>query len=84
MLFLRLPDEHEARIEKLAIVPHRTKSFYALQAIELHIEDLYLAEKSYGVYKAGKVPPVRLKTLSRNWGHKLHIANPAAPKYNHP
>ena len=57
MLSLRLPDELEARLEKLAIVPHRTKFFYARQAIELHIEDLYRAEKSYGVYKAARFRP---------------------------
>jgi RHH-type rel operon transcriptional repressor/antitoxin RelB len=86
MFPLRLPDELEARLEKLATSTHRTKSFYARQAIELHIEDLedlYLAEKAYSDYKAARFPPVRLKTLPRNRGHKLHIANPVGPKYNY-
>jgi RHH-type rel operon transcriptional repressor/antitoxin RelB len=48
MLALRLPEEIEARLEKLANLTGRTKSFYARQAIIEHIadlEDLYLAEK---------------------------------------
>ena len=48
MLALRLPEEIEARLEKLANLTGRTKSFYARQAIIEHIadlEDLYLEEK---------------------------------------
>jgi RHH-type rel operon transcriptional repressor/antitoxin RelB len=48
MLALRLPEEIETRLEKLAKLTGRTKSFYAREAIIEHIadlEDLYLAEK---------------------------------------
>jgi RHH-type rel operon transcriptional repressor/antitoxin RelB len=48
MLALRLPEEIESRLNKLAKLTGRTKSFYAREAIIEHIadlEDLYLAEK---------------------------------------
>ena len=47
MLALRLPEEIESRLDKLAKLTERTKSFYAREAIIEHIadlEDLYLAE----------------------------------------
>jgi RHH-type transcriptional regulator, rel operon repressor / antitoxin RelB len=46
MLALRLPDDIETRLEKLAKRTGRTKSFYAREAITRHldeIEDGYLA-----------------------------------------
>jgi predicted DNA-binding protein len=48
MLALRLPEEIETRLDKLAKATGRTKSFYAREAIVEHLgdlEDLYLAEK---------------------------------------
>jgi RHH-type rel operon transcriptional repressor/antitoxin RelB len=48
MLALRLPEEIESRLDKLAKLTGRTKSFFAREAIIEHIadlEDLYLAEK---------------------------------------
>ena len=71
MLFLRLSDELKARLEKLVISTHRTKSFYALQAIELHIEDLkdlFLAEKAYGDYKAGKISARPIEEAAQDYG----------------
>jgi len=47
MLALRLPEEIEIRLDKLAKLTGRTKSFYAREAIIEHLsdlEDLYLAE----------------------------------------
>ena len=49
MLAIRLSEDIEKRLEKLAKRTGRTKSFYARQAILEYIEDLediYLAEKS--------------------------------------
>ncbi|HUX39957.1 MAG TPA: DUF6290 family protein [Rectinemataceae bacterium] len=71
MLSLRLPDELEARLDKLATSTHRTKSFYARQAIELYIEDLedlYLAEKAYAEYKSGKVTARPIEDVAREHG----------------
>ena len=48
MLALRLPEAIESRLDRLAKLTGRTKSFYAREAIIEHIadlEDLYLAEK---------------------------------------
>jgi len=48
MLAIRLPQELEQRLAKLAKRTGRTKTFYAREAIEQHleeIEDLYLAER---------------------------------------
>ncbi|MBU6225714.1 MAG: TraY domain-containing protein [Burkholderiales bacterium] len=57
MLALRLPEEVENRLEKLAKSTGRTKSFYAREAIVEHIadlEDLYLAEKRLIKTRNGK------------------------------
>lgn len=50
MLRLRLKPELENRLAELAAKTGRTKTFYAIQAIEQQlddIEDYYLAENSY-------------------------------------
>jgi len=48
MLALRLPEDIESRLDKLAKATGRTKSFYIREAILEHLadlEDFYLAEK---------------------------------------
>jgi RHH-type rel operon transcriptional repressor/antitoxin RelB len=68
MLALRLPKELEDRLEKLAAATHRTKSFYARQAIERYledIEDLYLAEKAYRDYLEGKSKTKSIEDIVR-------------------
>ena len=50
MLSVRLPEKLEARLNHLATVTNRPKSFYAVQALERHIEDLedlYLTEQAH-------------------------------------
>lgn len=45
---LRLPEELETRLEKLASRTGRTKTYYIKEAIEQHLadlEDFYLAER---------------------------------------
>ena len=42
MLALRLPEEIELRLNKLAKKTGRTKSFYAREAIVEHLDDLVL------------------------------------------
>lgn len=64
MLALRLPEEIEIRLEKLAKSTGRTKSFYAREGIIEHLadlEDLYLAEK-----RLAKVRSRKSKTISLN------------------
>lgn len=49
MLGIRLSDETEQRLEALAKATGRTKSFYAREAIEVHLdtlEDIYLSERA--------------------------------------
>lgn len=48
MLAVRLDKDIEARLERLASRTGRTKTFYAREAIEAHLDDLedcYLAEE---------------------------------------
>ncbi|MBS0193447.1 MAG: TraY domain-containing protein [Proteobacteria bacterium] len=56
MLAIRLPPEIEERLVELAQRTGRTKTFYAREAIERHIEDLediYLAEKELAKVRSG-------------------------------
>ena len=51
LLSVRLPEDLEKRLNFLATKTNRTKSFYALEALNRHLEDLedfYLAEKAHG------------------------------------
>lgn len=48
MLAIRLEKDTEDRLERLALRTGRTKTFYAREAIEAHLDDLedfYLAEE---------------------------------------
>ena len=71
MLALRLPEEIESRLEKLAKSTGRTKSFYAREAIIEHLadlEDLYLAEKRLAKVRSGKTKTVSLNALEAELG----------------
>ncbi len=71
MLSLRLPEELEDRLEKLAKTTGRTKTYYAREAIEAYIqdmEDVYLAEKAYGDYLSGKVKSKPISELAAEYG----------------
>lgn len=66
MLALRLSDELEKRLGELAARTGRTKSFYAREAIEAHLEDLedfYLAEARMLNFREGDgIPLDQLKS----------------------
>lgn len=56
MLAVRLDDELERRLAVLATRTGRTKTFYARQAIEAHLDDLedfYLAEERMADFRPG-------------------------------
>lgn len=56
MLGIRLPAETEQRLEALAKATGRTKSYYAREAIEAHLdalEDIYLSERALENLKRG-------------------------------
>lgn len=71
MLAIRLPEDIEARLEKLAKATGRTKTYYAREAILEHLddlEDLYLAEKRLKALMAGKDRRLTLAEVERDLG----------------
>lgn len=57
MFAIRLDEETEDRLNRLAKETHRPKSFYVKQALKEYLEDLediYLAEKEMENIKLGK------------------------------
>ena len=69
MLALRLDPEMESRLAAMAAKTGRTKTFYARQAIALHLEDMedyYLAEERLRNYVPGTGTP--LETLVAEFG----------------
>ena len=68
---LRLPDEVFNRLEELAKLTGRSKTFYMIKAITDHIddlEDLYLAEQRLIDVQAGKSKTYTLDEVERNLG----------------
>ena len=71
MLALRLPEDIELRLDKLAKATGRTKSFYAREAILEHLadlEDLYLAEKRLAKVRTGKSKTYTLNAVEKALG----------------
>lgn len=71
MLVIRLPEEIELRLSRLASKTGRTKTFYARQAILEYLddlEDLYLAEKRLNNIQKGKTKTIKLDQLERGLG----------------
>lgn len=71
MLALRLPEDIETRLDKLAKATGRTKSFYAREAILEHLadlEDLYLAEKRLAKVRTGKSKTYTLNAVEQALG----------------
>ena len=71
MLALRLPEDIETRLDKLAKATGRTKSFYAREAILEHLadlEDLYLAEKRLVKVRSGKSKTYSLNAVEQELG----------------
>jgi RHH-type rel operon transcriptional repressor/antitoxin RelB len=68
---LRLPDEVTQRLENLAALTGRSKTFYMVEAICEHIddlEDLYLAERELEAIPSGKSQTVPLAELMKRYG----------------
>ncbi|MGZ8253197.1 MAG: type II toxin-antitoxin system RelB family antitoxin [Methylophilaceae bacterium] len=71
MLAIRLPEDLEKRLDTLAKLTGRTKTFYARQAIEQHLddlEDLYLAEQRLTEIRAGRTQTVALEDILKRYG----------------
>lgn len=68
---LRLPDEVAERLNRLADRTGRSKTFYMIEAIREHLddlEDLYLAEQRLIDIQAGKSQTVPLEEVLELYG----------------
>lgn len=68
---LRLPDEVSQRLEHLAELTGRSKTFYMVEAIREHLddlEDLYLAEQRLIEIRAGRSKTHTLDEVERDLG----------------
>jgi RHH-type rel operon transcriptional repressor/antitoxin RelB len=68
---LRLPDDVSTRLESLAELTGRSKTFYMIQAIREHLddlEDLYLAEQRLIANRSGQSKTFRLTEVELNLG----------------
>ena len=71
MLAIRLPADLEERLSVLAERTGRTKTFYAREAIEKHLddlEDLYLAEQELTKVQARRSKPLPLAAVMKAHG----------------
>lgn len=71
MLAIRLPEEVEERLDRLAKATGRTKTFYVRQAILEHLDDLedvYFAEKELEDIRAGRSKTVPLEEVMKRYG----------------
>ena len=68
MLAIRLPEEIEKRLDRLAKLTGRTKTYYAREAVLAHIEDLedvYLAQSTLEDIRAGRSKTVSLESVMK-------------------
>ncbi|MGA8515988.1 MAG: DUF6290 family protein [Burkholderiaceae bacterium] len=68
---LRLPDDISTRLQNLAQRTGRSKTFYMIEAIREHIddlEDLYLAEQRLIANRAGKSQSIALEEVMKRYG----------------
>ena len=68
---LRLPDEVSQRLQRLADLTGRSKTFYMIEAIREHLddlEDLYLAEQRLIALRSGQSRTVPLEEVIQRYG----------------
>lgn len=78
---LRLPEDITARLTALANRTGRSKTFYMIEAIREHLddlEDMYLAESRYAEIREGRVKTIPLEAVMKRHGLLL---NPPARAY---
>ena len=71
VLAIRLPEEIESRLEALARLTGRSKTFYAREAILEYLDDLedvYLAEKRLEDIRAGREQTIPLEEVMKRHG----------------
>jgi RHH-type rel operon transcriptional repressor/antitoxin RelB len=68
---LRLPDDMSDRLQHLADLTGRSKSYYMIEAISEHIddlEDIYLAERELIEIRAGRSVTTPIEEVMRRYG----------------
>lgn len=68
---VRLPDDVSARLQDLAELTGRSKTFYIVEAIREHLddlEDLFLAEKRLIAIRSGRSKTHSLEEVERSLG----------------
>ena len=68
---LRLPDDISSRLANLAQITGRSKTFYMIEAIREHLddlEDLYIAEQRLIEVQAGRSKTHTLEEVERSLG----------------
>ena len=68
---IRLPSDVEARLQNLAALTGRSKTFYVTEAIREHLddlEDLYLAQRELGAIRAGMSTATPLADVMKRYG----------------
>lgn len=68
---LRLPEDISSRLQSLAELTGRSKTYYMIEAIREHIddlEDLYLAEQRLIAHRAGESQAVPLEEVMKRYG----------------
>jgi RHH-type rel operon transcriptional repressor/antitoxin RelB len=71
MLAIRLPEDIEKRLDRLAKRTGRTKTFYAREALLAHIENLednYFAEVALENIRAGRSKTIPLASMMKKHG----------------
>ena len=68
---LRLPDEVSQRLQRLADLTVRSKTFYMIEAIREHLDDLealYLAEQRLIALRSGESRTLPLEEVMQRYG----------------
>jgi RHH-type rel operon transcriptional repressor/antitoxin RelB len=68
---IRLPDDVSVRLQHLAQLTGRSKTFYMIEAIREHLddlEDLYIAEQRLVEIRAGRSKTYSLEEVERSLG----------------
>lgn len=71
MIAVRVPEEIETRLDRLAQLTGRTKTYYVREAIEYHLDDLeeaYLAEKVLEKVRSGREKLIPLEDVVKQYG----------------
>ena len=68
---IRLPDDVSARLQGLAQRTGRSKTFYMIEAIREHIddlEDLYVAQERLATHRADQTQTLPLEAAMKRYG----------------